>query len=79
MRTTIRIQDHLLRQVKKLAIETRRSFSKVVEDALLEAIARREGLHSREPVKLTTCGGRGLQPGVDLDDSASLLERMEGK
>jgi hypothetical protein len=77
MRTTIRIDDQLLQEVKKLALETRRSLSQVVEDALLEAIARREGGRSREPVSLTTFMGRGLQAGADLDDSASLLERME--
>ncbi len=29
------------------------------------------------PVRLPTCEGRGLQPGVDLHDSAALSERME--
>ena len=28
------------------------------------------------PVKLITVSGNGLQPGVDLDDSAELLELM---
>ncbi|HVR38533.1 MAG TPA: hypothetical protein VMU84_05505 [Thermoanaerobaculia bacterium] len=28
-------------------------------------------------VKIPTFGRGGLQPGVDLDDSAALLERME--
>jgi hypothetical protein len=28
-------------------------------------------------VRLRTFRGRGLQPGVDLDDSAGLLDRME--
>ena len=29
------------------------------------------------PVKLITVSGKGLQPGVDLDDSAALLDLME--
>jgi hypothetical protein len=29
------------------------------------------------PVELTTFGGGGLLPGVDLDDSAGLLDLME--
>jgi aryl-alcohol dehydrogenase-like predicted oxidoreductase len=31
----------------------------------------------RESVKLTTVSGKGIQPGLDLDDSATLLTLME--
>lgn len=31
----------------------------------------------REPVELPTFAGDGLQPGVDLDDSAALVDLME--
>ena len=50
----------------------------VIEDALREALARREALEEREPVSLTTVSGHGLQAGIDLDDSAALLSIMEG-
>jgi hypothetical protein len=30
----------------------------------------------RTTVRLRTCDGTGALPGVDLDDSASLLDRM---
>jgi hypothetical protein len=35
----------------------------------------------REPdlPSLPTFRGRGLQPGVDLDDTPALLDRMEGR
>jgi hypothetical protein len=33
---------------------------------------------SSEPVELPTFGGDGVQPGVDLNDSAALLDLMEG-
>jgi hypothetical protein len=31
----------------------------------------------REPVRVTAVSGNGPQPGVDLDDSASLLALMQ--
>ena len=77
MRTTVRLQDDLLAQVRRHAAETRRTLTQVIEDALRAALARREGGARRRPVRLTTCGGSGLLPGVDLDDTASLLDLME--
>jgi hypothetical protein len=79
MRTTIRLNDSLLAEVKKLAADTGRTLTGVVEDALREALARRQRPQPRTRVKLATFKGRGLQAGVDLDDSASLLDRMEGR
>jgi hypothetical protein len=34
-------------------------------------------METRSAVKLTTFGGNGVQAGVDLDDSAALLDLME--
>ena len=50
----------------------------VIEDALRESLARKRSKGKTPPVRLTTFGGSGLQPGVDLDDSAALLDVMEG-
>jgi hypothetical protein len=77
MRTTIRVNDHLLSEAKKFAAETGRSLTALIEDALREVLARRKKRPSMGRLKLTTFKGKGLQPGVDLDDSASLLDLME--
>ncbi len=77
MRTTIRIDDPLLAEAKKLAADTGRSLTAVIEDALREVLARRKQPARRSRLRLTTFAGKGPQPGVDLDDSASLLDRME--
>ncbi len=77
MRTTIRIDDTLLAEVKRLAARTGRSLTVVVEDALREVLSRQADAAPRATVHLTTVGGQGLLPGVDLDDSAALLELME--
>lgn len=76
-RTTIRLDDHLLVEVKKLAADTDRTLTAVIEDALREALARRRKGRRSARVKLVTFKGKGLQPGVDLDSSAALLDRME--
>jgi hypothetical protein len=77
MRTTIRIDDQLLLEAERLAARTGRSLTAVVEDALREVVARQAVAARRTPVHLTTVGGQGVLPGVDLDDSAALLELME--
>jgi hypothetical protein len=78
MRTTIRFDDQLLVQAKKLAAERGTTLTALLEDALHETLARRKPSHRRSKVRLLTFGGGGVQPHVDLDDTASLLDRMEG-
>ena len=77
MRTTIRIDDQLLAQTKRLAARTGKTLTAVIEDALRETLARRQENDQREPVKLPVFHGQGVQAGVDLDDSAALLDLME--
>ena len=77
MRTTIRLDDDLLIEAKQLAARSDRTLTSVIEDALREMLARQRKTEERTPVRLTTVSGGGLQPGVDLDDSAALLSLME--
>ncbi len=77
MRTTIRMDDDLLAATKQLAAQTGRTLTAVIEDALREALMRHRRKKRQKPIRLPTMTGNGLQPGVDLDDSASLLELME--
>lgn len=75
MRTTIRLDERLLRDAKKAAAATGRTLTSVIEEALRENLARqRKTPAARAP--LPRHRGR-LQPGVDLDDSAALLDLME--
>lgn len=77
MRTTVRLPPGLMAQAKKLARDTERTLTQVIEDALREAIARRSRPASRSG-SFTIVHGNGLQPGVDLDNSAALLDLMDG-
>lgn len=77
MRTTLNIDDALITAAKRRALETGRTLTAVIEDALREALGRRRPGADRKLDRLPTFRGGGLQPGVDLDDSASLLDIME--
>lgn len=77
MRTTIRLDDELLVAAKLHAARTGKTLTAVIEDALRETLARQQEWGEQDPVKLTTVSGNGVQPGVDLDDSAALLTLME--
>jgi len=79
MRTTISLDEELLREAKRRAASSGRTLGAIIEDALRESLSRRPAKPEREWVSLPTFGGggRGLMPGVDLDDSAALLDLME--
>jgi hypothetical protein len=77
MRTTIRLDDQLLKSAKRYAQEAGKSLTAVIEDGLRQILARQKAKGSRAPVKLSTVGGKGVRPGIDLDDSASLLAHMD--
>lgn len=77
MRITIRLDDQLLKSAKRLAYDTDKSLTAVIEDALRQILSRRTIKQPRSPVKLTTVSGRGVRPGVDLADSSALLDFME--
>jgi hypothetical protein len=76
MRTTVRLDERLLAEVKKYAAESGCTLTSIVEDALRETLARRRSGAKRKPVRLKTARGNGVRPGVDLDDTASLLDVM---
>ncbi|MDE2811090.1 MAG: DUF2191 domain-containing protein [Gemmatimonadota bacterium] len=77
MKTTIQLDDQLLLEAKKHAAQTGRTLKAVIEDALREALTRTEASRSQTRVPLKTFKGRGVQSGVDLDDTSSLLDSME--
>ena len=76
MRTTIRIDDELYRQVKAIAALSGRTVAAVLEDAV------RRGLTPSEPrpacrYAVRPMGRGGLRSGVDLSSNAAVAEAMD--
>lgn len=77
MRTTIHIDDHLFAEIKGIAADTGKTLAAVIQDALRESLSRRRATE-RPAVDLPLFRGTGVMPGVDLNDSATLLDLMKG-
>jgi hypothetical protein len=77
MRTTINVGDQLLMQAKAQAAASGVTLAKLIEDALRESLIRRENMENCGQIRLITMQGTGTRPGIDLDNSQSLLEIME--
>lgn len=77
MRTTIRLDDQLLEKAKQYALAHGTTFTAIVEDALREKLMARPPAKKQSNTKLKTVNGNGVNPGIDLDDSASLLDAMD--
>ena len=75
MRTTLRLDDELLEAAKAYAKQRGETLTAVFHRALREYLARSSAAAEVGP-PLPTYRGRGLQPGVDLDDAAALEELM---
>jgi hypothetical protein len=79
MRTTLNLEDDLLIQAKRLAAQRGATLTAVIEDALRLEMLRVRDTRERPALELRSFGDPegGLAPGVDLDDSAALLDLME--
>jgi hypothetical protein len=77
MRTTLQIDDDLYRAAKTAAAESGRTLTSVVEDALRIALLKAAPGSQQEPINLPVFSMGGPLPGVDLDDTAALIDIME--
>ena len=76
MRTTIRINDDLLKRAKKHAADEGRTLTSLVEDGLALILSKpKTGHRKRVDLPVSTASG-GVLPGVDLNRSSDLEEVM---
>lgn len=77
MRTTVRLDDELLKEAKALAARRGRTLTALIEDGLREQLLRAEKTPAPGEVNLPTWSGGQLRPGVDLDDSAATWDLLD--
>ncbi len=76
MRTTLNLDDVLTHAAKQLALETDRTLTRVIEDALRAELQRRRQARSSYELLWRPVSGHA-KPGVDLTDRDALYELME--
>lgn len=77
MRTTIELNNELLRAAKRRAVEEQRTLREIVEAALRTYLGRSTS-HGGYRLQWRPERGR-LQPGVRLEDRDALWDVMEGR
>jgi hypothetical protein len=78
MRTTIRLEDALLDQARREARRRGETLTALIQEGLRTVLARSKPDRPRPRVKLPVFGpSGGVMPGVDLSNSAALLDILE--
>jgi hypothetical protein len=79
MRTTVRLDEHLLDLARREAARRSMTLTALIEHGLRLALRKPQRVPQDARVVLPVSHARGgLMAGVDLDDSAALLDRMDG-
>jgi hypothetical protein len=79
MRTTLNIPDKILREARIRAAEQHASLTEFIAEAIQRAVQSPSRASTSATTKLPTFRGKGLRPGVDLDDTSGLLDIMDGR
>jgi hypothetical protein len=78
MRTTVRLDEALMERAREEANRRGVTLTSLIEQGLQLVLRRPLKRSERVTVVLPECkAGGGTLPGVDLDDSAALLDQME--
>jgi hypothetical protein len=80
MRTTVRLEESLLERARQEAERRGVTLTSLIEQGLELALRRPLKRSATSATVLPECrAGGGVRPGVDLNDSAELLDRLEGR
>ena len=75
-RTTIRMDERLLKDAKRFALEHDKTFTALVEETLRDKIYPK-AKPAREPIVLPTHNG-GIRPGIDISNRGQVEDIMDG-
>jgi predicted transcriptional regulator len=76
MRTTVRLDDRLLREAKAVAARRGTTLTALIEEGLWDVLSR-ESRVAAPARRLPTWKSGGTLAGVDLSDNAAVREQME--
>ena len=80
MRTTIRLDEGLLRQAKAEAARRKETVTALIERGLRLVLAGSGKAPRRPRVSLPVSRATGgTRPGIDLNDMSGLLDRLDGR
>lgn len=80
MRTTVRLDDALLDRAKREAARRGETLTSLIERGLRLVLARPQTRRVRRHLEVPVCrAGGGTLDGVNLDNSAALLDIVEGR
>jgi len=80
MRTTVRLDPALMAKAKEESARTGETLTAMIERGLRLVLARPLENRRRTVIRIPVSrAAGGLRPGVNLDDSASLAEILDGR
>ena len=78
MKTTLLLDDEVHRQAKQASARLGIPLTRFIEEAIRLKISTEEARRAEPVRKLPFCKSKGgLQPGIDLDNSAELLSILD--
>ncbi|HET7588998.1 MAG TPA: hypothetical protein VFK14_02260 [Solirubrobacterales bacterium] len=77
MRTTVRLDDELLREAKMRAAEQGITLTQLIDESLRERLSTRSRPQGPRPFRLRSYGGGGIRPGVNLDDNRAVRDLID--
>jgi hypothetical protein len=78
MRTTLTLDDDVAAKLKTESHRARRPFREVVNETLRRGLERQRASAQRRAFKVTARDLGNLKPGLSLDNTAELIEHVEG-
>ncbi len=80
LRTTVRLEESLLEQAKAEAARRNKTLTAMIEEGLRLALANPPAPARQKKLTLPVSRrGGGTMPGVDISNSADLLDILEGR
>jgi plasmid stability protein len=79
VRTTLTIDDDVVKALKERSHRTGRSFKAVVNEVLLAGLEASDAAHRPRPYRLEPASLGGVRSDVDLDKALSLADSLEDR